>query len=81
MVRLLFRHTTTIGIRESVCNRYTLARTTETVQTPYGEVRMKLVSGWGTEREKPEYDDLARIAKEQGLSLAEVSGLVENLNS
>jgi hypothetical protein len=76
MVRLLFCHTTTLGIRESVCNRYTLARTTETVQTAYGEVRMKKVSGWGTEREKPEYDDLARIAKEQGLSLAEVTGQV-----
>jgi hypothetical protein len=72
MLRLLFLHTTTLGIRESVCNRYTLARTTDTVATPYGDVRIKKASGWGVSREKPEYEDVARLAREKGLSLAEV---------
>ncbi len=69
---LLFRYTTTIGIRENRMNRYVLDRTIEEIETPYGKVRRKLVSGYGTERYKYEYDDLARIAKEQNLSLKEV---------
>ena len=72
LVRVIFRNTTTIGVREHRCSRYTLKRSFETVQTPYGDVQKKLSSGYGVAREKYEYEDLARIAREQGLSLAEV---------
>ena len=72
LVRVIFRNTTTIGVREHCCSRYTLKRSFETVQTPYGDVQKKLSSGYGVTREKYEYEDLARIAREQGLSLAEV---------
>lgn len=76
MLRLLFLHTTTLGVRESVCSRYTLTRQIETRPTPYGEVRVKRASGWGVEREKAEYDDLARIAREQKISLSQAAALV-----
>ena len=72
LVRVIFQNTTTIGVREHACSRYTLKRSFETVQTPYGEVQKKISSGYGVTREKYEYEDLARIAREQGLSLAEV---------
>lgn len=72
LVRVIFRNTTTIGVREHRCSRYTLKRSFETVQTPYGDVQKKLSSGYGVAREKYEYEDLARIAREQGMSLAEV---------
>ena len=72
LVRVIFRNTTTIGVREHRCSRYTLKRSFETVQTPYGDVQKKLSSGYGVTREKYEYEDLARIAREQGMSLAEV---------
>lgn len=72
LVRVIFRNTTTIGVREHRCSRYTLKRSFETVQTPYGDVQKKLSSGYGVTREKYEYEDLARIAREQGLSLTEV---------
>ena len=72
LVRAIFRNTTTIGVREHRCSRYTLKRSFETVQTPYGDVQKKLSSGYGVTREKYEYEDLARIAREQGMSLAEV---------
>ncbi|MDE6031093.1 MAG: nickel pincer cofactor biosynthesis protein LarC [Oscillospiraceae bacterium] len=68
----LFKHTTTIGVRETVTHRHILDRKTETVQTPYGEVRRKVSSGYGISRSKYEYDDLARIAKEQNISLDDV---------
>ena len=72
MLRLLFQHTTTLGVREFPCNRSTLARTMETVETPWGTVRKKISSGYGVRREKYEYEDIARIAREQGMSLQTV---------
>ena len=68
MVRLLLRHTSTLGIRESVCRRFTLTRREETVDTPYGKVRCKISEGYGVCRRKPEYDDLSAIAEAQQLS-------------
>ncbi len=72
MAALLFKHTTTIGIRETVSERYTLKRSVETVQTPFGEVRKKISTGYGVRREKYEYEDLARIASQRGMSIQEV---------
>ncbi len=72
MLALLFRHTSSLGIREYVCNRYTLSRSFETRETPFGPVRIKRSEGYGTVREKPEFEDLKKIAEEQNLSLREV---------
>lgn len=72
MVRLLLRHTSTLGVREYPCRRHTLNRTVETVDTPCGPVRKKISTGYGVRKEKYEYDDLARLANEQNLSLAEL---------
>lgn len=79
MIQTVFKHTTTIGIRESTLRRYVLDRHIETLETPYGPVRSKVSSGYGVERSKYEYDDLSRIAREKGISIPEVISLVENL--
>ena len=70
--RLIFKYTTTLGIRETACDRYTLARRTQTIETPYGPVRKKISAGYGVRREKFEYEDLARAAKENGIGMAEI---------
>ena len=72
MVQLLFHNTSTIGIRETETRRYVLDRREEKWQTAYGDVRVKRSTGYGVVRDKIEYDDLARIAAEQGTSLAEI---------
>ncbi len=72
LVQCLFRHTTTLGIRETLCQRHTLARHVEQVETPWGQVRKKVSTNQGIYREKYEYEDLARLAKEHGVSLQEV---------
>ena len=72
MVELLFRHTTTLGVRESAFRRYTLSRESKTIQTPDGDIRVKVSTGYGVVREKPEFDDLAKIARETGKSLSEL---------
>lgn len=75
MVSLIFKHTTTLGIRESISRRYTLTRTMKEHETPYGVVREKVSEGYGVCRGKLEYEDLAKIAREQGMSLEEVKAL------
>ena len=72
MVRLIFRHTTTLGIREKRCQRHILDRRMESVDTPYGKVHRKVSTGYGVQRTKYEYNDIARIAREQNISLFEV---------
>jgi len=69
LLHLIFKHTTTIGIREAALQRHTMDRTTEVVQTPYGELRRKVSSGYGVTRSKYEYEDLARVAVKQDVSL------------
>ena len=77
IVGLLFKHTSTIGVRESVAHRFVLERRIESLQTDYGEVHRKVSSGYGVLRVKYEHDDLARIAKEQNISLDEVRKHIE----
>ena len=75
---LMLKHTTTIGVRETALRRYVLARSIETVDTPFGPVRKKISEGYGVRKEKWEYDDVARIARERGLTLGEVEARLEN---
>ena len=72
MVRLIFRHTTTLGIREKRCQRHVLDRRMEAVDTPYGKVHRKVSTGYGVQRTKYEYNDLVRIARENNIGLSEV---------
>ena len=72
MPALIFKHTSTIGIREYECNRYILKRENIVIDTGYGKVQAKKSEGYGTKRVKAEYEDIARIAKETGLPISEV---------
>lgn len=77
IIRLIFKYTTTIGIRQVETQRYVLDRKIATVETPCGTVRRKDAAGYGVCRSKYEYDDLARIAREKGLSIKDVRDLIE----
>ena len=68
MVHLLLRHTTTLGVRETRHRRYTLSRSQDTVDSPWGPVARKTSQGWGVRRQKPEFEDLA-------MRLAEIMGI------
>ena len=68
----IFRHTTTLGVRENVSNRYFMERKIETIKTEFGDVRVKKAGGFGVSRQKLEFEDLAKIARETGCSIAEI---------
>ena len=63
--KLIFEHTTTIGIRFSEMERFKLARREEKVMTKYGEVSFKVSEGFGVSKVKPEYDDVKGIADKE----------------
>ena len=77
LIKGIFKFTSTLGIRENICKRYTLERRTEVVETPMGEVRMKVSDGFGVSRYKFEYEDLAWIAGDKKISLSEAEKLVQ----
>ncbi len=69
---LMLKHTATIGVRGQTVRRYTLAREEIRLDTPRGPVRAKRSRGYGVDRVKPEYDDLAEIARREDLPLRDV---------
>ena len=71
--RVWWRHSSTLGVRESLQPRWVLERSHRRVTTPLGEVGLKRapLPGGGA-RVKIEHDDLAAIARRQDLPLAEV---------
>lgn len=77
MGRLLLRHTPTLGVRIYRPERMTLSRGFETAETAYGPVRVKTAEGWSIRKRKAEYDDIAKIARENGLTLAEARAEAE----
>ncbi|MCS6830428.1 MAG: nickel pincer cofactor biosynthesis protein LarC [bacterium] len=73
LLETLFRETTTFGARFSRWQRLCLERRWETVQTRYGEVRVKVGIWNGREvTASPEYADCAARAEEHGVPLKEV---------
>lgn len=80
MTSLLFRETTTLGVRRSGVSRTALERSIRSLHTPYGPVPVKVaLQPDGTRRAKPEYEVCRTIALEQGLPLRELYRELERL--
>jgi uncharacterized protein (DUF111 family) len=70
----LFRHSTTAGVRRHVVERVTLPRREVQVTSSDGTaVRVKVLEGPDGPRVKPEYDDVAAVARRTGLPAHEVA--------
>ena len=72
LIQTMFKYTSTAGIRETKTERSILLRNVTHIETPYGVIRRKDYSGYGVSRSKYEYEDLAKIAREQNLSISEI---------
>ena len=73
LAELMLQHTTTLGVRRRELTRYTLERTVETVQTEFGPIGLKCARRSGQMQAKPEYEDVARAAREHGRPFEEVA--------
>jgi hypothetical protein len=70
---VVYTHSTTLGVRETHVDRFSLARRSERVATPWGEVSVKVsVLPDGSERAAPEFADCQAVSEVRGVPLAEV---------
>jgi pyridinium-3,5-bisthiocarboxylic acid mononucleotide nickel chelatase len=70
LAAILFRETSTIGVRYYSVTRMILKRASAVVRTKYGKVGIKIVEEPdGKKRATPEYDDLRRIAAARKIPL------------
>ena len=72
--KVIFRETSTLGIRYSIQDRAILKREIQTVQTPYGEVRVKIAYTENLDPQnilniQPEYEDCVDLAQKTAHSL------------
>ncbi|MDR2644877.1 MAG: nickel pincer cofactor biosynthesis protein LarC [Endomicrobium sp.] len=61
--KLILKYTSTFGVRKTICNRYILNRKISVQKTPYGNIRIKTGEGFGIKKSKPEFEDIAKIAR------------------
>lgn len=72
MERLIFVHTTAIGIRCHAVQRTKLPRESRLVDTPYGQAQIKCCTCGEEKYYYPESDSVAKLARQQGKSFAEM---------
>lgn len=78
MEQIIFEETTTIGIRRQKMERTVLKRENQTVQTEYGEAQLKLCFYGSRQFCYPEYESVAKIAREQGLPFDVIYEMVKH---
>ena len=69
----MLKHTTSFGVRETLCARYALTRSVAEKQTQLGPIRVKNGEGYGVVKSKPEYKDIAAAAEKNGVSFTEAT--------
>ncbi len=69
---LIFAESSTLGVRAQQVARHCLPRTSATVDTPYGPIRVKVARWAGGEKAAPEYEDCRRAAETHHVPLREV---------
>lgn len=77
LAQAILRETTTNGVRSRYCKKYILSPSVRTVETEYGPMKVKEAQGFGLCRQKAEYEDAARVAREKNLPIAQVIAAVE----
>ena len=76
LTELIFKETTTIGLRSYPVTRSVLPRREARAETPFGAIRIKVVRQGNATRYTPEYEDCRQAALKAGIPLAEVYAAV-----
>ena len=80
LLEVIFMETTSIGVRIRRESREILEREIKTITTPYGQVKAKISYYKGkVVNSKIEYDDLKRLAMENGETIKNVSSEISRL--
>lgn len=76
MIKFIFEHTSTIGIREYNCSRYVLERSIEEKDSYFGKMRMKTSLGYGISKSKYEYEDIKNVSQREGISVQKINKIL-----
>ncbi len=80
LAEVIFRETSTFGVRRRTVARWVLPRETRELESPWGPVRIKIGDlGDGTRRVTPEFESCREIAERTGTPLLEVYRQVDGL--
>jgi hypothetical protein len=77
IVNIIFQQTTTLGVRIQELHRKTLLRSSKTVRTSFGDIKVKAIQVDGIERLTPEFEECKRIADEKNIPIIEVYKIFE----
>ncbi|MBE3021814.1 MULTISPECIES: nickel pincer cofactor biosynthesis protein LarC [Campylobacter] len=69
---LIFKHTSSIGVREYLVSKTELSRKIEKISTKYGEISVKISTFEGMEKIKPEFDECEAAAIKFNISIQEI---------
>lgn len=72
LLKVVLSETTTLGVRRQTIERVSMPRSIESVETPYGSIRVKVARWNDIERAVPEYEDCRRAAEAHHVPLLEV---------
>lgn len=72
MQQIIFKETTTIGIRYTKMERTILPREERTVSTPWGDAQVKVCKFDGAEQLYPEYESVAQLSRDAQVPFAEI---------
>ncbi len=73
IAEMIFKETSTLGIRRETVNRYCLERQKQTVKLPYGEIEIKVAKLNGEiVNSSPEYESCKKLAKKTGRPLKDI---------
>lgn len=72
LIKIILSETTTLGVRQQTIERVSVPRSIETVDTPYGSIRVKVVRWGDIDRAVPEYEDCRRAADAHSVPLTTV---------
>lgn len=75
--QIIFQETTTIGIRRVEMERSILKREEKTVSTAFGQAEVKICEARGVSRVYPEYESVAKLAKENQVPFSKVYQIVQ----
>lgn len=74
--QILFRETSTLGIRHRLQERKILHREIHEVETEYGKARVKIARRDGLWTIQPEYEDCAKLARSHHVPLTRIQDIV-----
>ncbi len=80
LLSVIYRETTTIGVRMYPVRRQKLPRTIIEIETALGKMKVKMVEFDGRKRYNPEYEECRRVAGEKGIPIHQVYEMILSLN-